>query len=66
MKKKKDYTAAEKIAKFDDIYDQCLDELNSTVDDEEHDNQYFWEGIIEDVLGMTEGDWDKHNAHKKL
>lgn len=55
------YSDTEKIEMFDNLYIQCLEEINEAVESEEHDKHHFWEGTIADVLGMDEADWDIHN-----
>ena len=58
IKKLEEYTNQEKIILFDKIYEQTLEEWNDSMGDpDEHDEHYFWEGIMEDVLG--DKIWDR-------
>ena len=65
MKRIEDYTDEEKIAKFDMLHSTALNELNESPD-EEQDDHYFWEGVIEDILELTQEDWNRYNEGDKL
>lgn len=65
MKKLKDFTDTEKIEIFDEVWNTAIEEFNESAKDlDEHDEHYFWEEIMENVLKINENDWDKHNEGK--
>ena len=41
MKSKHAFTDEEKIKKFDDIFDSCLEEFNGSATEEDWDEHYF-------------------------
>lgn len=51
IKKLKDYSDADKIKLFDKIYRDTRDEWHDSRKEEDRDEHYFWEGIMETVLG---------------
>ena len=51
IKELKDYTDQEKLILFDKIYEQTLEEWNESKTEEDRDEHYFWEAIMETVLG---------------
>ncbi len=57
IKKLENYSDAAKIKLFDSIYEQTLDEWNQSRTEEDRDEHYFWEAIMETVLGPRI--WDK-------
>ena len=59
MKRKTDYTEQEKIDLFDELHDECLEEMNRR--DIEGDKQYFYEGVMDTVLSLTDVDWKASN-----
>jgi hypothetical protein len=60
MKALSEYTPEEKIAKFDRIYLDCHTELIVSRSDADYDEHYFWEGMMEEVLGMDASDWEDY------
>ena len=62
MKKIEDFTDAEKIILFDKMFENCFEEWESAKGEEEYDEHYFWEGMMEDVLGVTAKDYEDFNS----
>lgn len=61
MKRLEDYTDQQKIAKFDELYESCIEEMKQRSASDEHDEHYFWESVMERVTDMTFQDWQNYN-----
>jgi len=61
MKQKQQLTNQEKIDLFDQVHDMAREELNSSAREEDRDEHYFWEGVMETVLFINKQDWTAHN-----
>ena len=45
------YTDSDKIKLFDKLYEMSRDEWRESQTEEDRDEHYFWEGVIETMLG---------------
>ena len=61
MDKPKQISDAEKIKRFETVYNMAKDELNKTAERPDRPTQYFWESVMEIVLKLNKEDWEKHN-----
>jgi hypothetical protein len=61
MRQKNQFTNAEKVAIFDALHDETKDEFNESAVEEDRDEHYFWETVMERVLDLKGNDWSLHN-----
>ena len=61
MKNLKDFTDKEKIKIFDEVWKKSKEEYDESAESEDdNDNeQFFWEWIMETVLKINDDDWGK-------